>query len=91
MAKVHVTLSNVLAEAAGTKKLELEVKTLRDALKTLIATRNGLSGQLATNEGEPYEHINVFVDGRDYRFVGGLDTSLSDGAVLTVVPAVSGG
>ncbi|MGH2408857.1 MAG: MoaD/ThiS family protein, partial [Chloroflexota bacterium] len=35
--------------------------------------------------------INLFVGEEDVRFLGGLDTPLSDGAELSIVPAVAGG
>ncbi len=35
--------------------------------------------------------INLFVGGEDIRFLSGLETPLSDGAELSIVPAVAGG
>jgi molybdopterin converting factor small subunit len=36
-------------------------------------------------------HVNLFVDRESIRDTGGLDTPLAPGAVLSVIPAVSGG
>jgi sulfur-carrier protein len=36
-------------------------------------------------------HVNVFVDGEDVRRGAGLDTPVDGGAVVHVLPAVSGG
>jgi len=35
--------------------------------------------------------VNVYVAGEDIRFLQGLSTPVSDGAELTILPAVAGG
>ena len=35
--------------------------------------------------------VNVYVNDEDVRFLDGLDTALSDGDVVTILPAVAGG
>ena len=35
--------------------------------------------------------VNVYVSGEDIRFQDGLDTRLSDGDEVTILPAVAGG
>jgi molybdopterin converting factor small subunit len=35
--------------------------------------------------------VNVYVSGEDIRFQDGLETSLSDGDEVTILPAVAGG
>jgi molybdopterin converting factor small subunit len=35
--------------------------------------------------------VNVYVDGDDVRFGGGLQTTVSDGAEVHVLPSVAGG
>ena len=35
--------------------------------------------------------VNVYVSGEDIRFSEGLDTQLSDGDEVTILPAVAGG
>jgi molybdopterin converting factor small subunit len=35
--------------------------------------------------------VNVYVDGDDVRFEGGLDTTVRDGAEVQVLPSVAGG
>ena len=44
-----------------------------------------------TELGEVRPHVNIFVDGEDVRFSGGLDTPVGDGAEVFLIPAVSGG
>ncbi len=35
--------------------------------------------------------VNVYVAGEDIRFLDGLDTQVSDGSEITILPAVAGG
>ena len=35
--------------------------------------------------------VNVYINDEDVRFLDGLDTSLADGDVVTILPAVAGG
>jgi MoaD family protein len=49
-------------------------------LKARIADENGLR-----------KFVNVYVAGEDIRFLEGLDTPVSDGGEVTILPAVAGG
>jgi molybdopterin synthase sulfur carrier subunit len=46
---------------------------------------------VTTERGEIRQHINVFVDGVNIRFAGGLSAPVADGAEIIILPAVSGG
>ena len=35
--------------------------------------------------------VNVYLNDEDVRFLGGAETPLSDGDVVTILPAVAGG
>ena len=47
--------------------------------------------RVLTERGDVRTHINIFVDGEDIRYTGGLETPVRDGAEIFLVPAVSGG
>jgi sulfur-carrier protein len=91
LGNVVVKLSNILADAAGGKKVQVEASTLQQAIDLLVRGRESLKNKLLDDSGKPRDYINVYVDGRDYRFLNGLDTSLRDGSTITIIPAVSGG
>ncbi len=42
-------------------------------------------------EGAAHRFINIYVNDNDIRFCDGLSTSLQDGDVVTILPAVAGG
>jgi len=41
--------------------------------------------------GSLHRFVNVYVNDEDVRFTGALDTGLSDGDEVTILPAVAGG
>ena len=47
--------------------------------------------EAAEKDGSLHRFVNVYVNDEDVRFLGGLDTQLSDGDSVTVLPAVAGG
>jgi len=89
----HVTikLSNVLAVEAGSKKVEVEASNLGEALSKLTEGREGLKNKLLDDLGRPRVYVNIYVNGKDYRFLQLLNTTLSDEDNITIIPAVSGG
>jgi molybdopterin synthase sulfur carrier subunit len=44
-----------------------------------------------TEDGGLRRFVNVYVSGEDIRFRDGLETALSDGDEVTILPAVAGG
>ncbi len=75
----------------GQKAVEGKGDTLSDLLADLDSRHAGLRGRLVTEEGGLHRFVNVYVNDEDVRFLGGLDTELSDGDSVTVLPAVAGG
>jgi len=64
---------------------------LREALQSLFAACPGLRDRVLTESGESRRHINIFVANEDIRYTGGLAMPIPDGAVVSIVPAISGG
>lgn len=65
--------------------------TLGGALEALWELYPGVRDRIADEQGQIREHINVFVDNEDSRYSGALATPVADGAVISIVPAISGG
>jgi len=65
--------------------------TLLDALEALFAAYPGIRDRVLTEQGEIREHVNVFVGKDETRSTGGLTTPLTDGDVISIIPAISGG
>lgn len=72
-------------------ELSAQAATVRDALDLLGSLYPGVRDRLLTEQGAVREHINIFVGNEDVRYSGGLATPLPVVAVITIVPAISGG
>lgn len=91
---VEVVLTGVLADlAGGTRHLEVDPGggTLADLLDTLGAVHPLLARRICDETGALRRFVNVYVDGDDVRFAGGLGAPVPDGAVVQVLPSVPGG
>jgi len=62
-----------------------------DLLDTLAAVHPALARRIRDESGALRRFVNVYVDGDDVRFAGGLGTPVPDGAVVQVLPSVAGG
>ncbi|HYR55708.1 MAG TPA: ubiquitin-like small modifier protein 1 [Myxococcaceae bacterium] len=65
--------------------------TVRDALDSLATKYPGVRDRILTETGEVRPHVNIFVGTESIRYTGGLDTPISAGEEISIVPAVSGG
>jgi molybdopterin synthase sulfur carrier subunit len=91
---VQVLLPGVLAAlAGGAKHLDVEPGggTLADLLDALAAEHPLLSRRIRDETGQVRRFVNIYVDGEDVRFEGGLATKVCDGAEVHVLPSVAGG
>jgi molybdopterin synthase sulfur carrier subunit len=74
----------------GEKAVTTEGSTLSEVIEHLDGAHPGIKDRLV--EGEDLRRfVNVYVNDEDVRFTGGLDTSVSDGDQVVVLPAVAGG
>ena len=65
--------------------------TLADLLDALAAEHPMLARRIRDETGQVRRFVNVYVDGDDVRFEGGLETKVRDGAEVQVLPSVAGG
>jgi MoaD family protein len=66
-------------------------RTLKEALEALGRDYPGVARRVIDEQGEVRPHVNLFVSGECVRFAGGLETPLTDGCEIAILPAVSGG
>ncbi|HEV8066054.1 MAG TPA: MoaD/ThiS family protein [Acidimicrobiales bacterium] len=78
-----------LTEGAG--EVIVPPGTVRDIIAALEAAHPGLASRLLDQEGALRRFVNVFVADEDVRFLDGLDTVVTGGQTVSVVPAVAGG
>jgi molybdopterin synthase sulfur carrier subunit len=76
---------------AGQGEVQVDGSTVGDVLKALDAQFAGFGERLFDQAGQLRRFVNVFVADEDVRFLQGLDTAVSDGQTVSIVPAVAGG
>ncbi len=64
--------------------------TVAEVLDALYARFGELKARIADDDGLR-RFVNVYLGGEDIRFLDGLETPVSDGSELTILPAVAGG
>jgi MoaD family protein len=74
----------------GAKSVTGSGSSLSELIEDLEANHPGIKDRLI-DDGDLRRFVNVYVNDEDVRFTGGLETSLSDGDQVTVLPAVAGG
>ncbi|HET7173166.1 MAG TPA: MoaD family protein [Nocardioidaceae bacterium] len=74
----------------GSRAVESDGATLAALLDNLDREHPGIKERIV-DTAELRRFINVYVNDEDVRFTGGLQTPLSDGDVVVVLPAVAGG
>ena len=79
------------AYASGVGRLPFEGATVRAALDALASSHPVLHRSIVDETGVVRRHVNLFVNASNIKDLQGLDSPLSPGDVVTVVPAVSGG
>jgi len=77
--------------AAGAGELAIDGSTVGEVLKGLDAAHPGFGERLFDEAGQLRRFVNVFLAEEDVRFLEGLDTPVTDGQTLSIVPAVAGG
>lgn len=83
-----------LREFAGGRnavEVDLGAAPLNEALDRLWLQYPGLRDRIVTEQGQVRTHINIFVGDENIRYLGGLATLVPMGAVVSIIPAVSGG
>ena len=78
------------AATDGEAEVEVEGATVGEALDAVFDEHDGLRDRI-TEDGDLRRFVNVYVSGEDIRFRDGLETAISDGDEVTILPAVAGG
>ncbi len=74
----------------GEAVAEVDGSTVGEVLDALYERFAELRSRIA-EDGGLRRFVNVYVEGEDIRFLAGLETPVSDGDEVTILPAVAGG
>ena len=75
----------------GQDKASVDGDNLVQVIESLEAQYPGLKERLCDESGELRHFVNIYVNGEDVRFLDGLETAISSGDEVSIVPAVAGG
>ncbi len=88
---VEVRIPTILRQYTdGAKAVEARGDTVAALIDDLEARHPGLRDRLV-DDGALRRFVNVYLNDEDVRFLDGLETPISDGDSVTVLPAVAGG
>ncbi len=92
---IEVRIPTILRTyTGGEKAVEASGATLNELIDDLEQSHPGIKDRLVeAKDGEVdlRRFVNLYVNDEDVRFTGGLETALSDGDQVVVLPAVAGG
>jgi len=81
----------LLAYSGGERYLAVEAASVRAALDALEKGYPAVHRCICDETGAVRRHVNLFVNRSHLRNLSGLDTKLSPGDEIAIIPAVSGG
>ncbi len=89
---VKVIIPTPLRQYAEKKEsMEVQAKTVAEALGAIVAQYGDLRKHLYTEEGKLRSFVNIYVGDEDIRFLEKEKTPLKDNDVISIVPSIAGG
>lgn len=71
--------------------VSVEGETVGEVLTQLTERHPDLHGRIFKDDGSVRRFVNIFANSEDIRFQENLETALSDGDTVSIVPAIAGG
>jgi adenylyltransferase/sulfurtransferase len=93
MASVVVNVPTILASRfAGKREITASAPNLRELINLLSKTYGDeVTETLLKPDGTIKHVINIYLNGKNINFLGGLDTTFKDGDKIYIMPAIAGG
>ena len=79
------------ASVGGASTVPSEGGTVGEVLAGVYAEHPDLRERICGEDGELRRFVNVYVGGEDIRYLDGLETAVTDGGEVQILPAVAGG
>lgn len=92
MANITFTIPSVLNKGGGEKKIQISASSLLDSFNQVSENiGDDFKRRVLNDDGTPRSLINIYVNGKNARFSGGMSTEIKDGDEIYILPAVAGG
>ncbi len=89
---IHVEIPTPLRTyTGGLRSVQGSGASLAELLADLDLRYPGVRARLVADDGTLRRFLNIYINDDNVRFSDVLDTQLSDGDVVTIIPAVAGG
>lgn len=89
---VEVRIPTVFRKYTGDRSvIEVEPGTISQVIDQLDVQHPGFKEQLMTAEGELHRFVNIYVNDEDARYLDKLDTKVTEGDTISLLPSVAGG
>jgi len=75
----------------GEKEVGASGGNVGEVLRDLASSHPATESQLFSPDGALNRYVNVYLNDEDVRVLQGLDTAVSDGDTLVILPAMAGG
>ncbi|MGC2329998.1 MAG: ubiquitin-like small modifier protein 1 [Candidatus Acidiferrales bacterium] len=89
---VKVMIPTPLRAYAGKQEsVEVQAKTVAEALTALTGTFGELKKHLFSDDGRLRSFVNVYVNDEDIRYLEKDQTQVREGDTISIVPSIAGG
>ena len=72
-------------------EVSIEAASVGELVDNLESAFAGIKEKLTDESGDIRRYVNIYINDEDIRFLDGKDTTLQDGDVVSIVPAIAGG
>jgi molybdopterin synthase sulfur carrier subunit len=79
------------ADVGGAKSMDVDGGTIGEVVEVLVQRHPSLRGRLISPDGALHRFVNVYLNGEDVRYLGGLGTRVEDRDEVRLLPAIAGG
>jgi molybdopterin synthase sulfur carrier subunit len=78
-------------QTGGQPEVEAAGSNVGEVLRALTAAHPDTEAQLFGADGDLNRYVNVYLNDEDVRVLDGLETAVSDGDTVVILPAMAGG
>jgi molybdopterin synthase sulfur carrier subunit len=79
------------SSVGGEKEVDARGSSVGEVLRSLAQQHPATESQLFSEDGGLNRYVNVYLNDEDVRVLDGLDTSVSEGDTIVILPAMAGG
>ncbi len=79
------------SSVGGEKQLNASGSSVGEVLRSLAEQHPATESQLFAEDGGLNRYVNVYLNDEDVRVLEGLETAVSDGDTVVILPAMAGG